>query len=116
MYGFVGLFLLIRAAGDCMVRVHCSKDTLDAGVATRSRKVVKSITAARSPRSIRVLIKRLRLRLARRSASAVSRASKPDMDGLKSASSLTAGVWRRNEEKWRLLWAAFVVVCDSDCD
>ena len=32
------------------------------------------------------------------------------MDGLKSASSFTAGVWRRNEEKWRLLWAAFVAV------
>ena len=30
VYGYVGLFLLIRAAGDCMVRVHCSKDTLDA--------------------------------------------------------------------------------------
>ena len=29
-HGFVGVFLLKRAAGDCMVRVHCSKDTLDA--------------------------------------------------------------------------------------
>ena len=41
MYGFVGVFLLKRAAGDCMVRVHCPKDTLDAharpGVATRSK-------------------------------------------------------------------------------
>ena len=57
----------------------------------------------------RALRKRLRLRPACSAASA-SRASKPDMDGLKSASSFTAGVWRRNEEKWRLLWAAFVAV------
>ena len=55
------------------------------------------------------LRKRLRLRSAC-SAAPASRASKPDMDGLKSASSFTAGVWRRNEEKWRLLWAAFVAV------
>ena len=89
-----------------MVRVHCSKDTLDAqharsDVVLRSRKVVKSITAHIGDRAIRALRKRLRLRSAC-SAAPASRASKPDMDGLKSASSFTAGVWRRNEEKWRL--------------
>jgi hypothetical protein len=31
------LLLLIRAAGDCMVRVHCSKDTLDASPRVRER-------------------------------------------------------------------------------
>ena len=46
-----------------MVRVHCSKDTLDAharsGVATRSRKVVKSITVHIGDRAIRALRKQL---------------------------------------------------------
>ena len=48
-----------------MVRVHCSKDTLDAharsDVVLRSRKVVKSITAHIGDRAIRALRKRLRL-------------------------------------------------------
>ena len=51
-----------------MVRVHCSKDTLDAharsDVVLRSRKVVKSITAHIGNRAIRALRKRLRLRSA----------------------------------------------------
>ena len=79
-----------------MVRVHCSKDTLDAharsDVVLRSRKAVKSITAHIGDRAIRALRKRFRLRSAC-SAAPASRASKPDMDGLKSASSFTAGVF-----------------------
>ena len=81
-----------------MVRVHCSKDTLDAharsDVVLRSRRAVKSITAHIGDRAIRALRKRFRLRLRPAcSAAPASRASKPDMDGLKSASSFTAGVF-----------------------
>ena len=90
-------------------KIHWTHTHARSDVVLRSRKVVKSITAHIGDRAIRALRKRLRLRSAC-SAAPASRASKPDMDGLKSASSFTAGVWRRNEEKWRLLWAAFVVV------
>ena len=76
VYGFVGAFLLKRAVGDCMVRVHCSKDTLDAharsDVVLRSRKVVKSITAHIGDRAIRAF------RKPGCSAAPASRASKPD--------------------------------------